>query len=448
MLTNNSDTIVAPATPTGISALAVIRVSGENAIAIVDSCFSNDLSQAKGYTIHYGHIMDREESIDEVLVSVFRAPHSYTGENSIEISGHGSPFVSRRIVETVVKYGARMAEAGEFTLRAFLNGKLDLAQAEAVADMISAQSEASRKMAMDQMKGGFSQEIAALRQQLVDFTALIELENDFGEEDVEFADRSGLRDLVNQLLSRINGLLGSFKQGNVLKHGILTVIAGKPNAGKSTLLNALLKEERAIVSDIAGTTRDTIEEVLQIGGVSFRLVDTAGLRETEDHIEKMGVHKAKENVDKAELLIYVCDLSQSSADELEQELNDIPYQERILIGNKADLVDFDAAAWPSDLIPLTAKGGSLDPLMSKLESISEGYQHSNETMVNNVRHLDALEKSAEALNKVLNGLDTGITNDMIALDLRQALSQLGLITGEVTNDEVLATIFGRFCIGK
>ena len=446
---STSDIIVAPATPTGISALAVIRVSGTGSIELVSKCFTKDLSAAEGYTIHYGHIKDGEQHIDEVLASVFRNPQSYTGEDSVEISGHGSPYVSQRIVETLTKAGARMADAGEFTLRAFLNGKLDLAQAEAVADMISANSEASLKLAMDQMRGGFSKDIATLRQELVDFAALIELENDFGEEDVEFANRDHLKDLIHKLLSKIEILRSSFASGNVLKHGINTVIAGKPNAGKSTLLNALLKEERAIVSDIAGTTRDTIEEVLTIDGIQFRLVDTAGLRQSADQIEQIGVGKAKEKMEQAELLIYLCDLSSMSPQELEAAIADLPQaKQQIIIGNKVDQVDFDATPWPESMIPLSAKGGDLQPLIEKLAQVAAQYASSNETVVNNIRHADALAKSGEALEKVIQGIDSGISNDFIALDIRQALHQLGLITGEVTNDEVLGSIFGRFCIGK
>ncbi len=440
---------MAPATPTGVSALAVIRVSGKNAVALVSKCFTKDLTKADGYTIHYGHIKDGEQLVDEVLASVFRNPHSYTGEDSVEISGHGSPYVSQRIVETLTKAGARMAEAGEFTLRAFLNGKLDLAQAEAVADMISANSEASLKLAMDQMRGGFSKDIAELRQELVDFAALIELENDFGEEDVEFANRDHLKVLIQKLLYKIETLRSSFASGNVLKHGIQTVIAGKPNAGKSTLLNALLKEERAIVSDIAGTTRDTIEEVLSIKGLQFRLIDTAGLRQSTDQIEQIGVGKAKAKMEQAELLIYLCDLSNTKPDELKLELQGLPQsRRRLLIGNKVDQLSFEAKDWPKDLIPLSAKKGHLSPLLQALEEIALSYEQSNETVVNNIRHADALAKSAEALQKVIAGIDAGISNDFIALDIRQSLHQLGLITGEVSNEEVLGSIFGRFCIGK
>ena len=446
---NLTDTIVAPATPTGVSALAVIRVSGEAAIDIVNKCFTKDISNAEAYTIHYGHIADGEILIDEVLVSVFRAPKSYTGENSVEISGHGSPYISKRIVETILKNGARMAEAGEFTLRAFLNQKLDLAQAEAVADMISSHSEASLQMAMSQMRGGFSSDISALRQELIDFAALIELENDFGEEDVEFANRPKLKALIENLLLKIETLRSSFAAGNVLKHGISTVIAGKPNAGKSTLLNALLNEERAIVSDIEGTTRDTIEEVFVLNGIEFRLIDTAGLRESGDVIEQIGVGKTKEQMEKAALLIYLFDASVESPESVQKHLQGLPdAKHQLIVANKADSSNFRKEEWPEEYIRISAKDRTIEALLRALQHVAENYQFSDQTIVNNARHADALTKSAEALQKVLDGMDIGITSDLIALDIRNALFQLGLITGEVTNDEVLDSIFTRFCIGK
>lgn len=449
MYSSASDTIVAPATPAGVSALAVIRVSGPDAIRISSACFTKNITDADGYTIHYGHIKDGNTLVDEVLLSVFRAPHSYTGEDSVEISGHGSPYITQRIIDTLCKQGARMAEAGEFTLRAFLNQKLDLAQAEAVADMISAHSEASLQMALSQMRGGFSADIAVLRQELVDFAALIELENDFGEEDVEFANRDHIKDLIEKLLLKIEKLRSSFSAGNVLKQGISTVIAGKPNAGKSTLLNALLKEERAIVSDIAGTTRDTIEEVFVLKGVQFRLIDTAGIRESADHIEQIGVGRTMEKMEKAELLIYIFDASTTNPLQLQAELDELPStSRRILVANKADKVELNSKEWPEGCLFLSAKGGTIDPLIKALETVAEQYELGNETVINNARHAYALAKSAQSLEKVIQGIDQGVSNDFIALDIRQSLYHLGLITGEVTNDEVLGSIFGRFCIGK
>tara|TARA_B110000879_G_C11129651_1_gene495435 strand:+ start:45 stop:1391 length:1347 start_codon:yes stop_codon:yes gene_type:complete len=448
-MTNLQDTITAPATPAGVSALAVVRVSGKDSISIVNKCFSKNIAQADGYTIHYGHIVDGDTRIDEVLASVFRNPHSYTGEDSVEISGHGSPYITRRIIETLLKNGARMAEPGEFTMRAFLNQKLDLVQAEAVADMISSNSEASLQMALNQMRGGFSKDIAVLRQELIDFAALIELENDFGEEDVEFADREGLKRLIAKLLTQIEKLRSSFASGNVLKNGISTVIAGKPNAGKSTLLNALLNEDRAIVSDIAGTTRDTIEEVFTLNGIQFRLIDTAGLRESTDTIEQIGVGKTKESMRKAELLVYLFDIRSTSPTDLATELKLLPTMEQtILVANKAEETNHSSEDWPENTIFISAKTKDIEPLIQELERVASLYELGNETVVNNARHADALGKSSEALQKVLSGLDTGLTSDMVALDIRNALYQLGLITGEVTNDEVLDSIFTRFCIGK
>jgi tRNA modification GTPase len=448
-MTNLQDTITAPATPAGVSALAVVRVSGPDAIAIVDKCFTKNITNADGYTIHYGHIIDGDIHVDEVLASVFRNPQSYTGEDSVEISGHGSPYITKRIIETLLKNGARMAEPGEFTMRAFLNGKLDLAQAEAVADMISSSSEASLQMALSQMRGGFSSDIATLRQELIDFAALIELENDFGEEDVEFADRDGLKNLIAKLLTQIEKLRSSFASGNVLKNGINTVIAGKPNAGKSTMLNALLNEDRAIVSHIAGTTRDTIEEVFTLNGIQFRLIDTAGLRESSDTIEQIGVGKTKESMSKAELLVYLFDISISSPSELVAELKSLPQMEQtILVANKADETSYKKEDWPENTIFVSAKNKDIGPLILELERVASHYELGNETVVNNARHADALAKSSQALQKVLSGLDTGLTSDMVALDIRNALYQLGLITGEVANDEILDSIFTRFCIGK
>lgn len=446
---NLQDTIAAPATPSGVSALAVIRVSGVNAISVANACFDKDISAAKGYTLHYGHIQDQNTRIDEVLLSVFKAPNSYTGEDAIEISSHGSPYITKRILEVLLKNGARMADPGEFTLRAFLNGKMDLAQAEAVADMIHSNSEAGLQMAINQMRGGFSSDIAALRQELIDFAALIELENDFGEEDVEFANRPKLKALIEKLLTQIEKLRSSFASGNVLKNGINTVIAGKPNAGKSTLLNALLNEERAIVSDIEGTTRDTIEEVFTLNGIQFRLIDTAGLRDSADTIEIIGVGKTRESINKAELLIYLFDLTKTTPDQLTLETADLPkVKHTIYVANKSENISYNTKDWPENTLFISAKSKNIDALTAELSRIASHYEFGNETVVNNARHADALAKSSDALQKVIEGLDFGLSSDLVALDIRNALYQLGLITGEVTNDEVLDSIFTRFCIGK
>ena len=446
---NLDSTIAAPATPSGVSAIAVVRLSGSNSFEILNKCFSKDISTKEGYTAHYGHILDGDTTVDEVIVTLFRNPQSYTGEDSAEISCHGSPYIVKRVLETLVKNGARMAEPGEFTLRAFLNKKLDLAQAEAVADMIHSSSEAGLQMAIQQIRGGFSDDIAYLRQELIDFAALIELENDFGEEDVEFANRPKLKALVEELLTRIEKLRASFASGNVLKNGITTVIAGKPNAGKSTLLNALLNEERAIVSDIAGTTRDTIEEVFTLNGIQFRLVDTAGLRESGDTIEQIGVGKAKSEMTKAQLIVYLFDIQSTSPAELEIELNELPdVRHRLVVANKCDGIQADPANWPNETIFISAKDKVVEPLIQRLETIASNYEFGNETMVTNTRHMEALGNSAASLTDVLNGLESGLSSDLVALDIRQALYHLGLITGEVTNDDILDSIFGRFCIGK
>jgi len=446
---NLDSTIAAPATPSGVSAIAVVRLSGSDSFEILNKCFSKDISTKDGYSAHYGHILDGDTTVDEVIVTLFRNPQSYTGEDSAEISCHGSPYIVKRVLETLVKNGARMAEPGEFTLRAFLNKKLDLAQAEAVADMIHSSSEAGLQMAIQQIRGGFSDDIAYLRQELIDFAALIELENDFGEEDVEFANRPKLKALVEELLTRIEKLRASFASGNVLKNGITTVIAGKPNAGKSTLLNALLNEERAIVSDIAGTTRDTIEEVFTLNGIQFRLVDTAGLRESGDTIEQIGVGKAKSEMTKAQLIVYLFDIQSTSPAELEIELNELPdVRHRLVVANKCDGIQADSANWPNETIFISAKDTVVEPLIQRLETIASNYEFGNETMVTNTRHMEALGNSAASLTDVLNGLESSLSSDLVALDIRQALYHLGLITGEVTNDDLLDSIFGRFCIGK
>ena len=447
--TKNNDTICALSTANGMGAIAVIRISGKNAFEIVSTVFSKDLSKVGTHTAHFGRIRKGEEIIDEVLLTVLHEGKSFTGEQTVEIACHGSVYIQQQILQLLTAHGCRMAEPGEFTLRAFLNQKLDLAQAEAVADMISSNSEASLQMALNQMRGGFSKDISILRQELIDFAALIELENDFGEEDVEFADREGLKSLIAKLLTQIEKLRSSFAAGNVLKNGINTVIAGKPNAGKSTLLNALLNEERAIVSDIAGTTRDTIEEVFTLNGIQFRLIDTAGLRESNDTIEQIGVGKTKESMLKAELLVYIFDVRTTSPSDLAEELRLLPkLGQTLLVANKAETDTYTASEWPENTVFISAKNKDIDALLSELKHVASHYEFGNETVVNNARHADALAKSSDALQKVLHGIDHGLTSDMVALDIRNALYQLGLITGEVTNEEVLDSIFTRFCIGK
>lgn len=454
------DTIVAPATAPGVSAIAVIRLSGKEAITICQKVFKGkDLTLQDSHTIHFGTIVDGEVIVDEVLVSIFKAPKSFTKENVIEISCHGSSYVVGKIIRLLISAGARYAKPGEFTQRAFLNGRFDLAQAEAVADLISSDSEASHRAAMNQMRGGISEEIKALRDELIGFAALIELELDFSEEDVEFADRSQLRNLVVKIQSMLFELLNSFQLGNAIKVGVSTVIAGRPNAGKSTLLNALLNEERAIVSEIAGTTRDTIEEKLVIRGVEFRLIDTAGIREATDAIEAIGVEKTFEKIRHSALLVYVFDASSLSAEEARKDIleltkHGIPF---IVVANKMDLPSAGSYVNPlpqvinDPVVCVSAKRKeNIEELKNELYNlVVAGKSLADKAIVTNARHYEALSKSREALQRVQEGLDAKITGDFLAEDIRQALYHLGTITGEIDVDkDILGTIFGKFCIGK
>lgn len=451
------DTIVALATPAGVGAIGVIRLSGPKAISLVNSVFkSKDLSKQASHTLHYGRIEDDGRVFDEVVVSLYIAPKSYTKEDVVEISCHGSPFIQESIIQLFVEKGARLAKAGEFTQRAFMHGAFDLAQAEAVADVIAADSAAAQAAALHQLRGGFSNELAALREQLIHFASLIELELDFGEEDVEFADRKDLEDLVSQLLKAIRPLVASFRAGNAIKNGVATVIVGKPNAGKSTLLNALLNEDRAIVSDIAGTTRDSLEDTWVLGGIKFRLIDTAGLRETEDVIEAMGVERTQAWVKKAQVVIYLADaLTETPAGYVEAisalgEI-DIPV---IKLLNKVDQVnDIQVAAFKSlipELIEISAKNriGLGDLEKALLDIVGLDQVSTGGTLVTNLRHYQHLLQTQETLESVLRGLRVGLTGDLIAQDLRYALHDLGEITGQISNDDLLKNIFGKFCIGK
>jgi tRNA modification GTPase len=453
----HQDTIIALATAQGIGAISVIRLSGKEAIKVVNQVFhGKDLEKQATHTLHFGTIRDGNEIIDEVVVSLFVEPKSFTGENVVEISCHGSPYIIKRILQLFIHHGVRLAKAGEFTQRAFLNGKFDLAQAEAVADLIAADSEAAHKAAIYQMRGGFSKKIKELREKLIHFASLIELELDFGEEDVEFADREDLRILVKEILAVIQALIQSFSLGNVIKNGVPTVIAGKPNAGKSTLLNALLNEEKAIVSEIAGTTRDVIEDEIVIEGMVFRFIDTAGLRETEDKIEKIGVQRSYEKIKSASLLLYVFDLTEiKTPQHYEQELADaqsfgIPY---IMVGNKveyaSDMVWSTLASYPEvELISAKNKEG-LENLKSHILKIVQGENFSTgDTLITNARHYESLLQTKNALENVLVGLNRSITGDFLAMDIRQALYHLGEITGQITTDDLLANIFSKFCIGK
>lgn len=460
----NNDTICALATANGIGALGIIRVSGNEALSVVQKSFpAKNLEKQKSHTIHYGYFMDEEEAIDEVMLSIFLAPKSFTTENSVEIAFHGSPHIGKRILETLIKNGARMAKAGEFTLRAFINGRIDLSQAEAIADVIASENEASRKVAINQLKGGITNEISVLRTDLLNFVSLIELELDFAEEDVEFADRSALSGLLDKIEVKLNSLIESFQYGNAIKNGTAVAIIGKPNAGKSTLLNSLLKEERAIVSNIAGTTRDTIEEVLHIKGHAFRLIDTAGLRETVDEIEAIGVKKAKEKVENANILVYLADAATEDFSEdiemiqslLREDLKLIICATKIdeVIPTKYETVEDifrSAISHEFDFIKISAvENQNIQDLKNELSSYVEHLKtEENNVIITNQRHFEALRKSMDAVHKVKEAISFQISTELLAYELRNALEHLGEISGEVTNDEVLGNIFSKFCIGK
>ena len=456
-LSERDDTIIALATPQGVGAIAVIRISGKDAIRVCNEVFfGKNLEEQPSHTIHLGTIRDGEKIIDEVLVSLFKGPRSFTKENVVEISTHGSSYIVNQVLKLFVRKGVRLAKPGEFTKRAFLNGQFDLAQAEAVADLIHSDSESSHQAALNQMRGGFSSEIQELRNQLIHFASMIELELDFSEEDVEFVSRDGLRQLVERILRLVEELILSFDLGNVIKNGVPTVIAGKPNAGKSTLLNALLNEEKAIVSDIAGTTRDFIEDELSLGGVIFRFIDTAGLRETTDTIEAIGVSRTQEKMRTASLILYLFDLSDTDLVEVHRDLNKldnlgVPY---LKVGNKLDrakenIVNELQGKYPDMLFISAGNKENLELLKARiLELVNLDKFRTGNTVVTNVRHYDSLTKTRESLLEVLSGLDQLVTNDFLAMDIRRALHYLGEITGEVTTDDLLANIFSKFCIGK
>jgi len=450
------DTIVALATSPGADgAIAVIRLSGPEAIVLANSVFrGKDLTKQASHTVHFGTVRDGAEIIDEVLVSVFVAPNSYTRENTAEISAHNSRYIIQRIINLLVRQGARAARPGEFTMRAFLNGGLDLSQAEAVADLIASGSAASHQVAMRQMRGGFSGRLRQLREDLVQFASLVELELDFSEEDVEFADRARLRSLVLDILREVCRLAASFEQGNALKNGVPVVIAGKPNVGKSTLLNALLNEDRAIVSDIAGTTRDAIEDEINIRGVAFRFIDTAGIRQTTDSIEAKGVERTREKMKQARLILYLVDPEQDRAADVRQQLAevqalDIPF---LTVVNKCDLLSDGRKNDYAELGPMfisAREKAGLDELKDELlDRANLASVRPDDVLVTNVRHVEALQKTAEALEKTLSGLDGAATSDFLAMDIRQALHHLGEITGAVTTDDLLDNIFSKFCLGK
>ncbi|OEY72326.1 tRNA uridine-5-carboxymethylaminomethyl(34) synthesis GTPase MnmE [Salegentibacter salarius] len=464
-----NDTIVALATPSGAGAIAIIRVSGPEAFNIVSPLFKakskKKLSEQPSHTLHLGNLMDDDRTLDEVLISIFRAPKSYTGEETVEISCHGSPYIQQEIIQLMIRKGCRSAEAGEFTMRAFLNGKMDLSQAEAVADLISSENQASHQMAMQQMRGGFSNEIHRLRQELLDFASLIELELDFSEEDVEFANRDQFKELVARIQQVLKRLIDSFATGNVLKNGIPVAIVGEPNVGKSTLLNSLLNEERAIVSEVAGTTRDSIEDEMSIGGVGFRFIDTAGIRETEDVVESIGIKRTFEKISQAQVVVYLLNAEKFKVQsskfkvEIKKICNQFPQKPLVVIANKVDqltekekenlfenLNELEGAS----LQLISAKTGEgVEELKSKLlEFVNTGALRNNNTIVTNSRHYNALLKALEEINKVEEGLNTDLSGDLLAIDIREALEYFGEITGQVTNDELLGNIFSNFCIGK
>jgi tRNA modification GTPase len=454
-MTNTEETIVALATPTGIGAIGIIRLSGPDAVIIANKVFKGkDLTKQASHTIHFGNIVDGDTILDEVLVSLFIAPKSYTRENVVEISCHGSAYILESVIKLLIKNGARSAKAGEFTLRAFLNGQMDLSQAEAVADLIASNSKASQQVALQQLRGGFSNQLQTLRDQLVQFASLIELELDFAEEDVEFANRDQLKKLIYEIVRVISALIQSFELGNAIKQGVNTVIAGRPNAGKSTLLNALLNEERAIVSHIPGTTRDTIEEVLNIHGINFRLIDTAGIREATDAIEKIGVERTMEKINQSALLVYVYDATQITIEELNSDLENLqrPGVTMLVVANKADLLTVEQLTslphTQSAIIISAKEKRHIDELKSKIYHAAVKDQlDGNETLITNIRHLEALQKTEQSLARVLDGIDT-VTSDFLSMDIKQALHYLGEITGAVTTDDLLENIFSKFCIGK
>ena len=461
-----NDTIIALATPSGVGAISVIRLSGEKAIEIVDAFFKSvkkgkTLKNQKSHTIHLGHIVKDEILLDEVLVSVFKNPNSYTGENVVEISCHGSSFIQQEIIQLFLQNGCRMADNGEFTMRAFLNGKMDLSQAEAVADVIASNSAASHQMAIQQMRGGITNELKELRVQLLDFAALIELELDFSGEDVEFADRTKFKELVAKITVVLKRLIDSFSFGNAMKYGIPVAIIGEPNVGKSTLLNALLNEEKAIVSDIAGTTRDAIEDEMIIGGVAFKFIDTAGIRETEDVIESIGIKKAYEKAENAQLIIFLIDSNKFSyakedfLSEIETIKERFPNKRLLVIANKIDTLScHDSSILQSEienLILLSAKQKTgIDELKAELTSlVNIGALSNNETIVTNSRHFEALNNALTAITSVQQGIDLEISTDLFSIDIRECLRHLGNITGEYDVDkDILGHIFGNFCIGK
>ena len=455
----NQETIIALATPNGLGAISVIRISGLNAISVTEKLFkpkgNKKLSNQKSHTVHLGHLMKNSHELDEVLVTLFKGPHSYTGENTIEISCHGSTFIQQEIIDLFIENGIRVANPGEFTLRAFINGKMDLNQAEAVADLIASENEGSHKLAMEQMKNGFSNDLKKLRAELLHFSSMIELELDFSQEDVEFAERSEFKKLTVKIQTELEKLIDSFKSGNVLKNGISVAIAGKPNAGKSSLLNTLLNEDKAIVSDIPGTTRDSIEDSLVIDGINFRFTDTAGLRETKDIIESKGIEKTKEKINNARILIYLFDSNDTTFNEINSDMKSFKREDLsvLLVRNKVDLQNTNQNLINQlekfEIIEISANNiDSVSSLKKRLVNEINILNPYTDTVISNSRHYEALMKALKAIKEVNIGLKSDISGDLLSVDIRKSIEHLAEITGEITNDDVLGNIFANFCIGK
>jgi len=455
----NQETIIALATPNGLGAISVIRISGNNSIKIAEKLFKSNknklLSNQKSHTVHLGHIMKENHELDEVLITLFKGPYSYTGEDTIEISCHGSTYIQKEIINLFIDNGIRIANPGEFTLRAFLNGKMDLNQAEAVADLIASENEGSHKLAMQQMKSGFSNDLKKLRAELLHFSSMIELELDFSQEDVEFAERNDFKILTNKIKSELKILIDSFQSGNVLKNGISVAIAGKPNAGKSSLLNTLLNEDKAIVSDIPGTTRDSIEDSLIINGINFRFIDTAGLRETNDVIESKGIEKTKEKIKKAKILLYLFDINDTNINEIKNSLDSFSRDDLsiILVRNKIDLKINNKNLLNDlkklELIEISAtEKKSVLKLKERLIDEVNLLNPYTDVIISNSRHYEALKKALKAIEEVNKGLKENISGDLLSVDIRRSIEFLAEITGEITNDDVLGNIFANFCIGK